>query len=87
MEKDYVIALFLGDNLNDFLSVFRKKPIDERSVEVDKIREEWGKRFIVFPNPMYGDWEAAVIKGNWGASPAEKDQMRKDHLRSWDYQP
>jgi len=87
VEKDYVIALFLGDNLNDFLSVFRKKPIDVRSAEVDKIREEWGKRFIVFPNPMYGDWEGAVYSGNWGASPAEKDQMRKDHLRRWDYQP
>ena len=87
VEKDYVIALFLGDNLNDFLSVFSKKPIDERSAEVDKIREEWGKRFIVFPNPMYGDWEGAVYNGNWGASPAEKDQMRKDHLRRWDYQP
>jgi len=87
VEKDYVIALFLGDNLNDFLSVFRKKPIDVRSAEVDKIREEWGKRFIVFPNPMYGDWEGAVYKGNWGASAAEKDQMRKDHLRRWDYQP
>jgi 5'-nucleotidase (lipoprotein e(P4) family) len=87
VEKDYVIALFLGDNLNDFLSVFSKKPIDERSAEVDKIREEWGKRFIVFPNPMYGDWAAAVIKGNWGASAAEQDQMRKDHLRRWDYQP
>jgi 5'-nucleotidase (lipoprotein e(P4) family) len=85
--KDYEIALLLGDNLNDFLSVFRKKSIDVRSAEVDKIKDEWGKKFIVFPNPMYGDWEGAVYKGNWGASPAEKDQMRKDHLLRWDYQP
>jgi 5'-nucleotidase (lipoprotein e(P4) family) len=85
--KDYEIALLLGDNLNDFLSVFRKKPIDVRSAEVDKIKNEWGKKFIVFPNPLYGDWEGAIYKGNWGASPAEKDQMRKDHLERWDYQP
>jgi len=85
--KDYEIALLLGDNLNDFLSVFRKKPIDVRSAEVDKIKSEWGKKFIMFPNPLYGDWEGAVYKGNWGASPAEKDQMRKDHLERWDYQP
>ena len=87
VEKDYVISLFLGDNLNDFLSVFSKKPVDARSAEVDKIREEWGKRFIVFPNPTYGDWEGAVYNGNWGASPAEKDQMRKENLKRWDYQP
>ena len=33
--KDYEIALLLGDNLNDFLSVFAKKPIAERDAEVD----------------------------------------------------
>jgi predicted secreted acid phosphatase len=85
--KDYEIALLLGDNLNDFLSVFRKKPIDVRFAETDKIKDDWGKKFIVFPNPMYGDWEGAIYKGNWGASPAEKDQMRKEHLKRWDYQP
>jgi len=87
VEKDYVIAVFLGDNLNDFLSVFRKKPVDVRAAEVDKIRDEWGKRFIVFPNPMYGDWEGAIYNGNWGASAAEKDMMRKENLERWDYQP
>ena len=87
VEKDYEIALFMGDNLNDFLSVFRKKSVDDRSAEVDKIKETWGKKFILVPNPMYGDWEGAVYKGNWGASAAEKDKMRKDHLRRWDYMP
>jgi 5'-nucleotidase (lipoprotein e(P4) family) len=82
--QDYEIAVLLGDNLNDFLSVFRKKPVDQRSAEVDKIKDQWGKKFIVFPNPQYGDWEGAIYKGNWGASAAEKDQMRKDHLRRWD---
>ena len=85
--KDYEVALLLGDNLNDFLSVFAKKPIDGRSAEVDKIMDEWGKKFIVFPNPLYGDWEGTVYKGNWGASPAEKDKMRKDALERWDYKP
>lgn len=82
--KDYEIALLMGDNLNDFLSVFRKKPVDGRFAEADKIKNMWGKKFIVFPNPMYGDWEGAIYKGNWGASAAEKDQMRKDHLKRWD---
>jgi 5'-nucleotidase (lipoprotein e(P4) family) len=85
--KDYEIALLLGDNLNDFLSVFRKKPVAERLAEVDKIEDMWGQKFIVFPNPLYGDWEGAIYKGNWGASAAEKDKMRKDHLERWDYAP
>jgi 5'-nucleotidase (lipoprotein e(P4) family) len=85
--KDYEVALLLGDNLNDFLSVFAKKPIAERSAEVDKIKAEWGNKFIVFPNPLYGDWEGTIYKGNWGASPAEKDKMRKDTLERWNYKP
>ena len=84
--KDYEVALLMGDNLNDFTSDFAKKSVEERLVETDKIQNQWGTRFIVLPNPTYGEWEAAVIKGNWGASAAEKDQMRKSYLRKWDYQ-
>jgi 5'-nucleotidase (lipoprotein e(P4) family) len=87
VEKDYVIAVLLGDNLNDFLSIFSKKSIAARAAEADKLRGEWGKSFIVFPNPMYGDWVGTVYKGNWGASAAEKDQMAKESLKRWDYQP
>jgi 5'-nucleotidase (lipoprotein e(P4) family) len=85
--NDYSIAFLMGDNLNDFLSVFAKKSVDERFAEVDKVKNEWGKRFIVLPNPTYGDWEGAVYNYNWGASAAEKDKMRKDNLKTWNYQP
>ena len=87
VSKDYEIAFLMGDNLNDFLSVFRKKSVADRAAEVDKINDMWGKKFIVLPNPTYGDWEGAIYKGNWGSSPAERDKMRKDHLERWDYQP
>jgi 5'-nucleotidase (lipoprotein e(P4) family) len=84
--NDYEVALFLGDNLNDFTSDFRKKSVEERFIETDKIKDQWGTRFVVLPNPTYGEWESAVIKGNWGATAAEKDQMRKSYLKKWDYQ-
>jgi len=85
--KDYAIAFLMGDNLNDFLSVFAKKSVDERFAEVDKVKSEWGRKFIVLPNPTYGDWEGAVYNYNWGASDAEKDKMRKESLKMWNYQP
>jgi 5'-nucleotidase (lipoprotein e(P4) family) len=85
--KDYSVAFLMGDNLNDFESVFAKKSIAERFAETDKIKDTWGKKFIVLPNPTYGEWEGAVYDGNWGASAAEKDKMRKDHLQRWSYQP
>ena len=84
---DYEIAFLMGDNLNDFLSVFRKKSVADRFAEVDKRNDKWGKKFIMLPNPTYGEWEGAIYKGNWGAGAAEKNKMRKEHLKRWDYKP
>jgi len=84
--KDYEIAFLMGDNLNDFSSVFAKKSVEERFVEADKVKVQWGNKFIMLPNPTYGEWEGSVYQGNWGASAAEKDQMRKSYLQKWDYQ-
>ncbi|MAF32812.1 MAG: hypothetical protein QF466_06555 [Desulfobacterales bacterium] len=61
--------------------------IADRFAEVDKIKEIWGKRFIVLPNPTYGDWKGAIYKGDWGASAAEKNKMRKGNLKCWDFHP
>jgi 5'-nucleotidase (lipoprotein e(P4) family) len=85
--KDYEIAFLMGDNLNDFLGVFAKKSVANRAAEVDKINDMWGTKFIMLPNPTYGDWEGSIYSGNWGASAAEKDKMRKDHLEVWDNKP
>jgi 5'-nucleotidase (lipoprotein e(P4) family) len=60
IEARYRIVLFVGDNLDDFSSRFEKKPIAERFAETDAMRDEWGKRFIVLPNVMYGTWENAI---------------------------
>ncbi|MEP0073990.1 MAG: 5'-nucleotidase, lipoprotein e(P4) family [Marinomonas sp.] len=80
----YDIALFVGDNLNDFSSDFRVETIEESLAAVEKNKDLFGTKFIVLPNPSYGDWEGKVYKGNWGASPAEKSQMRKDVLNTWE---
>lgn len=87
VEKDYEVALLMGDNHNDFHSAFRNKSVAERFAETDRFKDSWGTKFIVLPNPTYGDWEGSVYEGNWGASAAEKDQMRKGLLKRWNYQP
>ncbi len=54
--------MLLGDNLNDFDSEVRGKNNNERSEYVDKIKDKYGVKYIVFPNPMYGDWEGEYMK-------------------------
>jgi 5'-nucleotidase (lipoprotein e(P4) family) len=81
--KDYDIALLMGDNLNDFSNDFRTKSLAASDAAVEKNKALFGTQFIMLPNPAYGDWEGKVYDGNWGASAAEKDQMRKSKFHVW----
>ena len=80
----YRILLLIGDNLNDFSDHFSGKLIPERAAQVDRERAEFGSRFIVVPNPMYGDWESAVYENKSGLSEAEKKSYRHKALKGFD---
>lgn len=58
----YRIVLLMGDNLDDFSDAFERKSVSDRFTEVDKVKDAWGKRFIVLPNAMYGTWENAIYE-------------------------
>jgi 5'-nucleotidase (lipoprotein e(P4) family) len=77
----YRILLLVGDNLNDFSDHFSGKSIAERAAQVDRERAEFGTRFIVVPNPMYGDWENAVYENKSGLTDAEKRAYRRMALK------
>jgi 5'-nucleotidase (lipoprotein e(P4) family) len=81
MEK-HRIVLLIGDNLNDLSNVFERKSVADRFAEVDKTREMFGRKFIVLPNAMYGDWESAIY--NYGrVSDAEKKKIRAAALENF----
>ncbi|MEE9225055.1 MAG: 5'-nucleotidase, lipoprotein e(P4) family [Bacteroidota bacterium] len=80
---DYDIALLVGDNLNDFSDVFEGKSMTDRANAVDSLKEYFGKRFIVLPNPMYGKWEGAVYGYDWSLPDAMKDSRRKGAMRTF----
>ncbi|MEO6405360.1 MAG: 5'-nucleotidase, lipoprotein e(P4) family [Ferruginibacter sp.] len=77
------IILLMGDNLADFSVLFDKKPADERQRNTDASAAEFGKRFIIFPNPDYGDWEGALNKYNYALSVMQKDSIIKASLNSY----
>ena len=81
MEK-HRIVLLIGDNLNDLSNVFERKSVADRFAEVDKMREKFGKKFIVLPNAMYGDWETAIYEYK-RASEAEKKKIRGGALQNF----
>jgi 5'-nucleotidase (lipoprotein e(P4) family) len=75
------IALLIGDNLNDFNDDFAGKSIGDRAAQVDRERAEFGARFIVVPNPMYGDWEKAIYQNKSPLTEAEKRTLREAALK------
>ena len=75
------IALLIGDNLNDFNDDFAGKSIVDRAAQVDRERAEFGARFIVVPNPMYGDWEKAIYQNKSPLTEEEKRSYRQAALK------
>ncbi|HEX9615389.1 MAG TPA: 5'-nucleotidase, lipoprotein e(P4) family [Bacteroidota bacterium] len=77
------IVLLIGDNLNDHAETFEKNSIEERFAETDRLRDEFGVRYIVLPNPMYGEWESAIYRYGRGLSAEEKNVLRRSALTSF----
>ncbi len=82
--QDFEIVLLVGDNLADFASAFDRQPLEERNAAVDRWRSEFGSRFIVLPNPLYGDWESAAFKYERDLTPARRHELRRLILRSFE---
>lgn len=84
VEAKFRIVLLMGDNLNDFAEVFQQsKTVADRLEAVERNKSQFGKRFIVLPNVMYGDWESAVYDYNFKLTEEEKAAKRKSLLKTY----
>lgn len=84
VEENHHVFMYMGDNLSDFTSKFRAPSTKERNDLADELRHEFGVKFIVLPNPMYGDWETKGIyegKSDW--TDQQKDSIRKAAIRAY----
>jgi len=79
--ENYNILLLCGDNLSDFTNVFYREGKNTFE-QVDLNQSLFGKKFIVLPNPMYGDWEKSLYKGE-NLSDKEKAKQRLERLKSY----
>lgn len=83
VRKEHEILLLFGDNLLDFSSLFEQQTTARRAAIVDSLRNEFGTRFIVLPNPMYGDWDSSVLKYDNKQSNEERLKHRRDELKGF----
>lgn len=64
VRENYDILLYFGDNLGDYKSDFADLSTQERNALTQEMRNQFGEEFIVLPNPTYGDWMSAMLKGS-----------------------
>jgi len=82
IKKTHRIVLLIGDNLNDFSEVFENKSNQDRFTETNRLKSRFGKRFIVLPNPIYGDWERALYHYRTNIPVHQKNSFRINQLES-----
>ncbi len=74
--------MLFGDNLTHFSDAFEKQSTTNRNALVEKMKDLFGKKYIVLPNPIYGDWETkGIFEGSYKWTPKQKDSIRKAKLR------
>lgn len=81
--QTHKIILLMGDNLSDFTAIFDKQPVDKREQVTQQSAADFGNRFIVLPNPMYGDWLPAMFQYNYKRTPGEIDSLLRGALRDY----
>lgn len=74
VRSDYEIVLLMGDNLGDFDGVFDDRSVKNGKPAVHAHSKDFGTRFIIFPNPVYGTWERGVFPEG---EPGEQEILEK----------
>jgi 5'-nucleotidase (lipoprotein e(P4) family) len=67
----YRVLAVLGDDLNDFETA-HESTIEARDAIVRNHAADWGTRWFILPNPMYGSWERAIIGSSKGCEALQK---------------
>jgi len=75
--------MLIGDNLSDFNDEFEVKISEERINYTNQMRDNFGTKLIVLPNPNYGDWESNGLFGGESFDNIEKDSIRKSNIKSY----
>jgi 5'-nucleotidase (lipoprotein e(P4) family) len=78
VQDKYHIVMLIGDNLNDFDELFENRANDFGKGNVDDRFNQFGSKFIVLPNPIYGNWVDAIEN----SSMEQGDLSRVEKLKS-----
>jgi len=79
--ETYNILLLCGDNLSDFSNIFYREGKNTFE-QVNANQALFGTKYIMLPNPMYGDWEKPLYQGE-KLNEKDKAKQRLERLKSY----
>lgn len=81
VSETHEILLFVGDNMGDYSSLFDRRNASLALGLADSLQNDFGTRFIVLPNPMYGEWENAIYRAKGAKSRNDKNKTILERLK------
>lgn len=83
VSENYEIVMLVGDNLTDFSQDFSDRNIQTMGKDVvEKNKALFGEKYIILPNPMYGEWEKTMYNGTYKWTEEQKDSLRTLLIKS-----
>jgi len=79
--QNYRILLLIGDNAGDFFSGFTHAAQAKRDSLAEAYSANWGSKWIILPNPVYGDWEGAIFNYQYRLPEQEKNELKLEALQ------
>ena len=76
--KHRILMLF-GDDFNDFLPA-KNITEAERNALLEQYRTNFGERWFILPNPIYGSWNDAMFNFDRSLSDEERESLINAHL-------
>lgn len=83
VKENFEIVLLIGDNMGDLAEIFEDRSNNYGFDEVDRNKDLFGDKYIILPNPMYGEWESTVLDYKKDLSEHEKYKFRRTKLESY----
>ncbi len=82
MAQKHRILLIVSDYLGDFMHDTAQEPAVRREMAA-KYADNWGLKWFIVPNPMYGHWDYALYHFDYGL---DRESQLRDKLRALDQQ-
>lgn len=76
----YFIIAYVGDNLSDFPINAYKKSANDRLGIARSHKNEFGTKFILLPNPVYGGWESGLSEDYSKLPTSKRLEIRESYL-------